>query len=315
MQQYLRKVKLTAKGAGGGLVINGTNDTGRDLKIVFDIDKSISSTQNTGTIEIWNLSESNRNAMGKELDDITLEAGYLPPQGGGNVGVIFSGQIRDVTHYKKGPDIITTLFLGDGDKAIRSAVTSKSYKAGTPVKEVVDDLSKELEKEGVSRGEQKLPENLGSFKRPYATVGSVKRELDLLSRGFNFYWSVQNGVCEIIPGDGFVGGIVLITPETGMVGTPTITDNGVKVTALLNPEVRPGRRVRIESKTLEMNAANGEYRVSQCRFSGDNREGDMIVFIHGEAVKGDKVDEGLKLDAIENYPASAAPGNIKAGPR
>lgn len=43
-----------------------------------------------------------------------------------------------------------------------------------------------------------------------------------------------------------------------------------------------------------MNAEGGEYRVSQCDYSGDNREGDFIVQVHGEAIKGGKVDEGKK---------------------
>lgn len=294
MLQYLRKVRLTAKGKGGTLSINTDGQSLHDIKIAFDIAKAVSSTQNSANIEIWNLTEAHRNALGKELDDITLEAGYLPPEGGDNVGVIFKGQIRDVEHRRAGADIITKLSCGEGDKAFRRATLSKTYRPGTPVKDVVEDLYKELQKEGINRGEWKFPEDVQNrqFKRPYTVCGSCKREMDTLSRGHGFYWSVQNGSMEIIPGDGYVGGIVLLTPETGLVGTPTITDNGVKVTALLNPEIRPNRRVRIESQTLEMNAQNGEYRVSEVIYSGDNREGDFLVAITGESVNGKKVDEG-----------------------
>jgi hypothetical protein len=293
MLQYLRKVRATFN---GGYVVNPGGISRHEIKIAFNISKGISSSANTAEIEIWNLQESSRNSMGKEFDEITLEAGYMPPQGGaGNVGVIFKGNIRDVEHTRDGSNIITRISCGDGDKALRRATISKSYRKGTPVKEVVEDIYKELEKQGVKRGEWKFPDDMEqSFKRPYATCGSCAREMDTLGRGRQFYWNIQNGTMEIIPGDGFIGTIVSITPQSGMIGVPTITDNGVKVSALLNPEIRPNRRVQVESQVLEMNAANGVYRVSQCDYSGDNREGEFRVDVTGESVQGGKVDEGKK---------------------
>lgn len=320
MLQYLRKVRLTASGSGSSIIINPGGVQQHELKIAFDISKSISSTQNSAEIRIWNLSESTRNSIGKELDDITLEAGYMPPSelggigyidfsgltsngravsssasvSGGNVGIIFKGQIRDVEHTRDGPDIITTLKSGEGDKAFRKATISKTFRAGTKVKDVVEDIYKQFEKEGISRGEWKFPDDMTDFKRPYSMCGGCKREMDTLGRGKKFYWSIQNGTMEVIPHDGYVGGIALITPQTGMIDVPAITDNGVKVSCLLNPEIRPGRRVRVESSVLEMNAANGEYRVSEANYNGDNRDGDFAVAITGEAIKGGKVDEGQK---------------------
>lgn len=294
MEQYLRKVRFKAGGSGGSISINPGGISLHELKIEFTINKGVSSTQNAAIIKIWNLSESSRNALGKELDDVTLEAGYMPTSGGSNVGIIFKGQIRDVEHKRDGADIITTLTCGDGDKAFANATIAKTYPKGTPVEDVVEDLYKELEAQGIDRGEWKFPEGLEPFKRPYTVCGTCKRELDTLGRGKDFYWSLQNETMEIIPGDGYIGGVVLLSPETGLIDTPTITDNGVKAKALLNPEIRPNRRVRIKSQTLEMNAENGEYRVSECTFSGDNRQGDFTVSFTGESVKGGKVDEGTR---------------------
>lgn len=299
MKQYLRKVRLTAEGSGGKLIVNpGGLESPHQIKIEFDIAKGVSSTQNSANIKVYNLKEAHRNMMGKELDNITLEAGYMPPGESGNVGIIFKGQIRDVEHTRDGENIVTTFKCGDGDKAFRKATISKTYKAGTEVKEVVEDIYKELEKEGVKRGEWKFPDDIGQkkFKRPYSVCGSCKSEMDTLGKGKDFFWSVQNGAMEIIPGKGYIGGVVLLTPETGLTGTPTITDNGIKVSALLNPEIRPNRRVQIKAQTLEMNSKNGEYRVSECRYSGNNYDGEMIVYITGEAISDNKVDEGKGQD-------------------
>lgn len=288
MRQYIRKARLIFPGA----VINPGGAMTPQLKIEFDVSKGIESSQNTASISIWNLNEGHRNALGKEWDEVTLEAGYMPPDGGSNVGIIFAGQIRDVEHRRDGPDIISTIECGDGDKAFRRATISKTFQAGTPVQEVVDEIYKQLEAEGVKRGEWKFPDDMPPFKRPYSLCGSCVREMDTLGRGRGFYWSVQNGSMEIVPGDGYLNGEVLITPQTGMVDVPAITDNGIKVSALLNPEIRPNRTVIVKSETLEMNAEGGRYRVSQCHFHGTNRDGDFFVDVHGEAIKGAKVDEG-----------------------
>lgn len=293
MRQFLRKVRATFP---GGFIVNPGGVRTHELKIGFNVSKGISGEANTASIEIWNLNEGHRNAVGKELDSVILEAGYMPPGGGSNVGVIFQGSIRDVEHTRSGPDIITTISCGDGDKAFRKAVTSKTFPAGTPVKDVVEEIHTQLEKEGIKKGEWKFPDDIDSkkFKRPYTTCGACTTELNTLGRGKGFYWSVQNETLEIIPSDGYLAGVVLITPETGMINVPTITDNGVKVSALLNPEVRPNRLVQVQSQVLEMNAANGTYRVSQASYSGDNIDGKFQVDIHGESLTGDKVDEGKK---------------------
>lgn len=293
MRQYLRKVRASFR---GGLIINPGGINRHDIKIEFSVSKSISSSANSAEISIYNLTESHRNGIGKEFDAITLEAGYMPPDDDGNVGVIFTGAVRDVEHRRDGADIITTISCGDGDKALRRATISKSYPRGTPVKEVVDDIYKELEKEGVKRGEWKFPDDVENktFKRPYAACGSCAREMDTIGRGNGFYWSIQNETMEIIPGNGYVGGVVLLTPQTGLIGTPAITDNGVRATALLNPAIRPNRRVRIISETLDMNASDSIYRVSEVTYKGDNMTGDFSVDMACESIKSGKVDEGKK---------------------
>lgn len=292
MQKYLRKVRATFN---GGYTINPGGITTHEIKIDFSISKSISSSENTASIKIWNLTESHRNSIGKEFDEVTLEAGYMPPDGGSNVGIIFKGTIQDVAHAREGDDIVTTIECGDGDKAIRKASINKSYPKGTPVETVVNDAYKELEKQGVKKGEWKFPDDMEkTFKRPYAACASCKSELDTIGRGRNFYWNIQNGTMEIIPGDGFIGMVTLISPKTGLIDTPTITDNGCKFKTMMDPEIRPNRRVKIESSVVEMNADGGIYRVSQCTYSGDNYDGDFFVSGTGEAVKGGKVDEGKK---------------------
>lgn len=287
---YLRKVRVRFP---GGFVINPGDSTLDQIKVAFSVTKDLSSTQNDGFVEIWNLNANHRNSVGKELKDIEIEAGYIDE---GNVGIIARAQIRDVAHRPEDADTITRIDFGDGDKAYRRATISKTLPAGTKVTDVVEELYKSLEEQGAKRGEWKFPDAMKELKhkRPVSMHGDARAELDMIGRSHSFYHSIQDGTMEIIPSDGYLGGVVVLAPYRGLVGVPTLTDNGVRAQAHMMPKIRPGRRVRIESDTLEMNAADSLYRVSSCTYEGDNYDGDFQVAITGEAMKGDsKIDEGI----------------------
>lgn len=318
MLQYLRKVRATFN--NGAYIVNPGNIVRQvELKINFSVTKGLSGSANTAEITLYNLAPQHRNAIGKELSEIMLEAGYIPPVGltatpegfrlntlisssigtQGNVGIIFSGQIRDVYHTREDADILTKISCGDGDKALRKSTISKTFQKGTTVGQVIEDLEKEFEKQGIKKGEWKFPEGVENkqFKRPYSICGSCEREMNTLGRSNGFYWSIQNGAHEIVPGDSYLsGGAVEISAKTGMIEVPTITDNGIEVRALLNPQVRPGRLIKVVSDVIEMNAANSLYRAGNVTYEGDNWDDDAFyVSIHGEAVGGSgKVDEGQK---------------------
>lgn len=77
---------------------------------------------------------------------------------------------------------------------------------------------------------------------------------------------------------------MVLTAETGLVGTPEQTNDGIKVRCLLNPRLRIGGRIKLdnasvkEMKTeLKMNANlygkpkldnDGLYRIIKCEFTG-----------------------------------------------
>lgn len=287
---WLRKVRAIFSG-GGNLVVNPGIETNNQQRIEFNIEKSISSTANELVVRIYNLSERSRNAVGRELSDIEIQAGHIPRQGLDLTGTIFLGQIEDFTHDREGPDIVTTVRASDGGKAIRKSTINKTYPAGTPPEAVIEDVYAEFEKNGVKRGEFLFPP-MEPFIRPYTVSGDASREANVIGRSKGFYWSIQNQVMEVIPGDKFLPLITKINRNTGMIGYPQITDNGIRVVALINPEVRPNRVIAVKSEFVE--AANGEFRVGRMDYKGDNRDGDFEMIIHGESVFGGAVEEGAQ---------------------
>lgn len=276
---WIRTVKATFSGDGGDLVVER-------LRIAFSVSKSLSGTPNTAQISIWNLSKGNRLKIKKEFDKVRLEAGH---ESAGNRGIIFAGNIRDVTHRREGVDIVTTVECGDGDKGIRTGTISKTFPKGTTPKAMVDELLQNMP--DVDRGVIQGLDDIPPYPRAVTMYGAVARELDKIGRTHKLYWSVQDGALEVVPGNGFIDDVVVISKQSGMLNVPEITDNGIKVECLLNPQIRIGRVIEVRSETLEMNEGEGRFRVSSLEFSGDTHGNTYSALIHGERIDGGKVEE------------------------
>jgi len=179
---------------------------------------------------------------------------------------------------------------GDGDKAARTGTISLTFPKGTKPKEMIEQIQKHMP--DIAKGEWQGVDDLPAYDRPVVMCGSCTRELDKIGRTHDLAWSVQDGALEIIPTDGYFDDVVVISAQTGMIGVPDITDNGIRVETLLNPQLRCNRLIEVRSETLEMNEKGTRYRISDLRFSGDNRDGDFIASIGGDKVDGKKVDNG-----------------------
>lgn len=106
-------------------------------------------------------------------------------------------------------------------------------------------------------------------------------------------WSIQDGKVQMVPRRGYLPGeAVLLTHETGLVGTPEQTQEGITVRALLNPLLRIGGRIKLDNKSvkkmqspLKMAAGktaprlddDGIYRILKVEFTGDTRGNDWYA--------------------------------------
>lgn len=292
-RQWLRRVQATITGKGGSFTVNGADVAlTEQLKVDFSVSKGIGSKQNTATISIWNLTASHRKQLGEEFDTIELKVGYRD----GDLSTIFKGNIRDVTHTKETADVKSEMECGDGDEAYSKGAVSKTFPSGTKPKEVVDYLAGEMP--GATKGEMKGIDDLPAYKRPISLYGWSWSEMDKLGREHGFYWSIQNGQIEAVKNDRALQGTTVISRETGMLGIPEITDKGVKIKALLNPKVAPGRLIDVRSDFLDEESGRdkrksdeggGIFRVSDVTFSGTNRGDEFHVEAEGSRVEGDKV--------------------------
>lgn len=294
-KQFLRKV-IVELGGTNGLRINGDLTSTNDMRVQFSIDKSISSQPNTSSLTLYNLNPEHRGMLAKEFYRINIYAGYQGELGQrGNIALIFSGDIRAAQHqsrrhsssstkpavtddYQNG-DWITTIQCTDGGSALAKGVVSKTYDAGTPVKDVMLDLAKTLP--DVTIGNVKGLDDAGAFDRPYSVMGSSRDYLNEIGRTKKVYWGINDGVFESIPASGSLDSVIVLAPNTGMVGTPSLTDKGIEVDALLNPALKPGRIIEVRSQ-IWTDTARRRFRISAVSFKGDNMEGDFIASVTGE---------------------------------
>jgi hypothetical protein len=291
-EQWMRWVKVTVSGAGGSLTVNGGDRLTEHLKVDFSGQMGIGSAQNSGTVTIWNLARGNRGKLGEEFDTLKLEIGYrdAPPS------ILLTGDIRDVTHRLEGADCASEIVIGDGDKGVNTGASSKTFPAGTKPKEIIEYLQKQLP--GVKPGRIVGLDEAPAYTRPITVYGTTKREFDKVGREQGAYWSIQRGTSEVVKADAYIDETVILSRDTGLIGSPAVTDKGVKVRCLINPKIAPNRVIDVRSAFLDETSGRskegsdqggGLFRVASVSFSGTNRGQEFYQDIEGNRIQGGKV--------------------------
>lgn len=95
--------------------------------------------------------------------------------------------------------------------------------------------------------------------------GTALTQVRACARAAGIYFTIDRGTLAIWPKDGARGGDVpLISPATGMVGYPAFSSNGLSLTTLYNPSIKPGGVVQVESS---LQVACGRWTVLQVAHS------------------------------------------------
>lgn len=232
------------------------------LDIAFEIEKDLTPEPNSCHIEIYNLSEINRTTLSKyEKVPVLLKAGYKA-----NVGVIFQGDMVSCVHEKKGPTWKTVLASGDGVMAIQTERINKSFAKGTPVKDIIKEIAKQL-KLPCENALKQLAVLNQKLDRGFSISACATDELSRILEQQGFSASIQNKALQIIKYGGFPSGkAISLTADSGLKASPEIGgDKTLCIRALLMPELLPGSQIHMESQTF-----TGFATIQKVRFSGSN---------------------------------------------
>lgn len=269
---YLRKVVLEIFPA------NGASKKIEDLRIKFKCEKTNEGKPHKSKIEIFNLSEQTRSMLEAKNTRVRVAIGYLGLKPGGLAGsgigstssveTVLIGTITKVAHKTETADRITTVEVADGGNKYRNARLDKGYPPNVKLKDVIADLTEEL---GLPKGAQDgIPDK--NYANGLSLSGPIRDHLNKLCQANGLEWSIQDETLQIIPtGKATSDSILEISPDSGLVGSPAKTDKGVEFETLLQPTIRPGRRVKIKSRDV-----NGIFKVRRVDHEGDSHQGTFL---------------------------------------
>lgn len=280
-RQYLRKFSLIVGGGGTGLELG-------ELRVTFQTHKADFETPNNAEIRVYNLSDETARKIGGEFTRVVMQAGYE-----GNFGLIFGGTIRQTRRGReRGVDSYLDLLVADGDKAYNYAVVNTTLAAGATQGDIARAAMDPMREHGVTPGY--FPELGGqALPRGVAMYGMSRGYLRDVADTSDTSWSIQDGKVQMIPRQGWLpGDAVELTAQTGLVGMPEQTEQGIKVRCLINPRLRVGSRIKLnnssillQKKDLRIGAFqkaprlnnDGLYRVLAVEFRGDTRGNDWYA--------------------------------------
>jgi len=259
MRQFGRQFQLDIIGKSDTLVIN-------NLRISFDIDKTINEKPNPATIRVWNLNRSHLNQiLSGAFDKVALSVGYQ------TLTQIYSGDITKARVQRHDLDFILTLECADGFRAYTQARITSTLKSGSNDDQILTELSKTLP--NVSLGTVEVT-NKRKLPRGKVMNGDTRELLNRLARNSGADWSIQDGELVFLPKNKVLKAeAILISQETGMVNAPEHTDDGLELQCLLNPQLAIGGLVEVKSI---LDYFNGQYKVVKLLHSGDAMEGDWL---------------------------------------
>ena len=247
-----------------------------DARITVNIELTSGASQDTGTVDLYNLNPARESHIRDHADAIVVEGGHRA-----TFGLLFAGRVQRVRRVRStsgGVSHITRIHLGDQTRAnVRravgvSAVTSRSYAGAQPVRAIAADLAGDL---GLLSGPfDAIPAEATVLDWTFAgsTVDGLNQLLGTVDAG----WYDDDGQLRVrrrgLSEQPDRRGL-LLTPETGLIRTPAVTDEGAEVTMWLNPGLRRGTRVRVRSASLQ-----GDWSVVGLRHQADNWTGPFITW-------------------------------------
>ncbi|WP_208951223.1 hypothetical protein [Rahnella sp. ChDrAdgB13] len=288
IQQYGRQYILTIGNEKESIQIT-------NLRITFSITHTHDKTPNKAKISVFNLNPSHRGQIASgNYNKVILAVGYGTLA---NCRVLYAGQITKPLVVRSGLDFIQELTCDDGATAYRNAFINVTLSAGSTHDDVIGQCVDTMD--DVTPGNVGLPSDV-TLTRGKVCYGPTRAVLAQVADHHGADWSIQNGTLHILhpdyclPGEG-----ALISEETGMLGSPRASDNGLEVSCLLRPEIIVGSLVRIKSIVADY---GGDYKVVGVQSQGDthaSRWECRMTLVNGKFKKAKKLKHKRKKKTDE----------------
>jgi hypothetical protein len=250
-QQYARAISCLIGGAEIPFQDSSQALEFNQFRITFHVRRGDYQNPNSCDLRIYNLKDDTANRIQNEFTTIVLSAGYP-----GNIGVIFQGTIRQVRKGRINQlDSYVDVTALDSDEAYNFSTMALTLAAGqTAPANVVESFVKEMAGNAVQQGY--VPQFPGNaLPRGRVFYGYVRDECRAFAQSQQCSWNLNDGRLSFIPLTSYAPGssIPLINPTTGLIGVPERTVNGVTLRTLLNPNVKVGSLIRLDTTNINLN--------------------------------------------------------------
>lgn len=276
---YLRQWSIDL---GDEAFIEATNI--QQFKMTFNVIREFGGNVSYADIALYNLSESTANKAIKQGLEIVLRAGYQD-----TIDNIFEGKIINIFRERQQADTITRMICRGGKQSTDKTVSKPFGKEATLapiIRECVTAMGY-----AISINDDDFAD-LQPFPRGYMLHGDPVVMLRKLADMHRFKWVIENDTVVIIGFEKYrQGDPIKISEFTGMVGIPQITVEGCDVKTKLNPAIRIGARIDIQSEFKSFNfgdmyfreippsAGTGVYKVMKIVHQGDSHGDDWTTAI------------------------------------
>lgn len=251
---YSMAVQTDEPGRPNNLVTLGSPFT-----VEFEIVRNTLSCSNTGRFTIYNLKEDTRHRMYRDryqtniYRQVIFHAGYV---GYKPLPLSFRGNINMCYSHRRHADYLTVIEAYDGIFGIQNSQIDKSFPAGTRSKDLFTALVDSMKNVAPGKIEDLFP----ASSRGVTLSGNSWAVLNNLvgDQGDVF---VDNEQVHVIKKNSClrnVGGISVITGDTGLLETPVRHDNVIDLTVLFEPRAHVGQLIQLKSVETVM---NGNYKV------------------------------------------------------
>lgn len=219
-----------------------------DLRFTFRTSQADLQSPSNCYIRVYNMTQETMAQAQEEFGDVVVQAGYEE-----NYGVIFQGQIRWFHKGMEGAkDTYLDILAADGDLGYNNAIINRSLAKGSSVKDRVDALSQAFGALGLGMGHDGItPGDAQALSRGKVMFGLARTAMNTVTRTAGATWSIQNGKINIIPLDGYLPGErVVLNRDTGLIGRPEQTQEGIRARSLLNPRLNCGGLIQIDQTSI-----------------------------------------------------------------
>lgn len=281
LRLFNRNVELTlyTQAASGTGFFDTSNEALviTDLRVQFEIKKSLGKEPNNCTVTISNLAKETRGKLERKPLYAILRAGH-----DGVLRPLFRGSVQYAKSNLKSPDWETKLQIADGGRAYAHARMNRSYAPPITVRQILTDLAGTM---GLPLPADiaALDELKTSLAGGMSAYGPTRDILTKVLSPLGYSWSVQDGRLQILK-SGLPNARTawVIDEDSGLIGSPEASiphkpgdPSELSLDVLLYPEIGPGDLIQVTSRAY----AGGFFRVNDISHKGDTHGNDWTTSI------------------------------------